>query len=62
MSGGPQAWRSLFEQEAKGYEEFLESYGSKQDLTSDLRSELSEYSDEELCTVDAFYLWQKPIA
>jgi hypothetical protein len=62
MSGGYRGWRSLFEQEAKGYEEFLESYGSEQDLTSDLRSELSEYSDEELCTVDAFYLWHKPIA
>lgn len=62
MSGGPRGWRSLFEQEAKGCEEFLESYGSEQDLTSDMRSELSEYSDEELCTVDAFYVWQKPIA
>jgi len=55
-------WRSLFEQEAKGYEEFLESYGSEQYLTSDIRSELSEYADEELCTVDAFYVWQKPRA
>ncbi|MCC3526539.1 MAG: class I SAM-dependent methyltransferase [Microcoleus sp. PH2017_22_RUC_O_B] len=55
-------WRSLFEQEAKGFEEFLESYGSEQDLTLDIRGELSEYSDEELCTVDAFYVWQKPIA
>jgi hypothetical protein len=55
-------WRSLFEQEAKGCEEFLKSYGSEQDLTSDIRSELSEYSDEELCTVNASYVWQKPIA
>jgi len=38
------------------------TYGSEQDLTSDIRSELSEYADEELCTVDAFYVWQKPIA
>ena len=44
------------EQEAKGCEEFLESYGSEQYLTSDIRSELSEYADEELCTVDAFYV------
>jgi len=62
MSGGCRGWRSLFEQEAKGCEEFLESCGSEQDLTSDIRSELSEYSDEELYTVDAFYVWQKPIA
>ncbi|WP_293127416.1 class I SAM-dependent methyltransferase [Microcoleus sp. bin38.metabat.b11b12b14.051] len=53
-------WRSLFKREAQGFEEFLESYGSEQDLTSDIRSELSDYSDEELCTVDAFYVWQKP--
>ena len=51
-----------FEQEAKECEEFLESYSSEQYLTSDIRSELSEYADEELCTVDAFYVWQKPIA
>ncbi|MBD0393129.1 MAG: hypothetical protein ICV52_04440 [Microcoleus sp. C1-bin4] len=55
-------WRSLFEQAAKGCEEFLESYGSEQELTRDIRSQLSEYPDEELCTVDAFYVWQKPIA
>ncbi len=54
-------WRALFEQETTGCEEFLESYGSEPDLTSDIRGELSEYSDEELSTVDAFYVWQKPI-
>ncbi|MCU0567674.1 MAG: class I SAM-dependent methyltransferase [Oculatellaceae cyanobacterium Prado106] len=53
-------WRSLFTQAAPGHQEFLEFYGSVEQLTPDLRAELEEYSLEELYTVDAFYLWRKP--
>lgn len=57
-------WRRLFSEMAPGYEEFLEANGNRErfgpGMTEYLRQELKEYSDEELFTVDAIYLWQKP--
>jgi SAM-dependent methyltransferase len=57
-------WRELFDRVVPGYTEFLESYEVPEKyaprLTSELRSELSDYSDEELFSVDAIYLWRKP--
>jgi hypothetical protein len=47
-----------------GYEEFLEEYECRERLgsrmTEILRQELNEYTGEELFTVNAIYLWQKP--
>jgi SAM-dependent methyltransferase len=57
-------WRALFNRVTPGYAEFLESYEVPEkyapQITGELRSELSDYTDEELFTVDAVYLWKKP--
>jgi SAM-dependent methyltransferase len=57
-------WRRLFSEVAPEYNEFLETYDCKEKynsrLTESLRRELRDYSDEELFTVDAIYLWKKP--
>jgi SAM-dependent methyltransferase len=59
-------WRDLFQQAAPGTTEFLEAYDYFEryapQLTTDLRMELEDYSEEELFTVDAIYLWRKPTA
>lgn len=56
-------WRGLFSEKAPNFEEFLETHGGEHHyrrlMTSDLRSELCEYTDEELFTVDALYMWMK---
>ena len=56
-------WRTLFASKAPGSEEFLEDYGADRLrglMTPDLRQELGQYTDDELLSVDAFYLWKKP--
>jgi hypothetical protein len=58
-------WRALFSAITPGYEEHLEAhdnwerYGPR--MTAALRHELRQYTDEELFTVDAIYLWKKPL-
>jgi SAM-dependent methyltransferase len=56
-------WRDLFSRLAPGYDEHLETQNGKYTslMTDDLRQELSEFSDEELFTIDAVYLWRKPV-
>ncbi len=57
-------WRELFAAEAPGAHEFLEAWDAPAKfggaLQGALREELRDYSDEELLTVDAVYLWRKP--
>ena len=56
-------WRALFSLVTPGYEEKLEDHDNRERygplMTSALREELREYSDEELFTVDAIYVWKK---
>ena len=56
-------WRDLFSKLAPGYDEHLETQNGKYTslMTDDLRQELAEFSDEELLTIDAVYLWRKPV-
>jgi SAM-dependent methyltransferase len=58
-------WRQLFQTVAPRPDEFLEKYDSAQKFASRLtveeEAELDDYTEEELNTVDAIYLWQKPI-
>jgi SAM-dependent methyltransferase len=57
-------WRELFQTLEPAPDEFLEKYDSAENfssrLTAEERAELNEYSQEELNTVDAIYLWKKP--
>lgn len=56
-------WRETFARLTPGYVEFQERYGEEKlraRLTPELRAELQGYDDEELLTVDAFFLWRKP--
>jgi SAM-dependent methyltransferase len=57
-------WRALFNRIIPGHTEYLESYEVLEkyvpQLTNELRHELSDYTDEELFSVDAVYLWKKP--
>jgi SAM-dependent methyltransferase len=59
-------WRQLFQSEAPGSREFLEPPAQSSpyaaQLHGDLRAELRDYSDEELLTVDAIYVWRRPLA
>ncbi len=56
-------WRELFSSVTPGYVEFLEShdyrikYGPR--LTPEIRAELADFTEEELFTVDAVYMWRK---
>ena len=58
-------WRELFTELAPGHAEYLESYdyperyGAK--LTGALLQELSQYTKQELLTVDMVYAWKKPL-
>lgn len=56
-------WRELFKQVAPGCEEILEEHGYRDKysrrLTTELRKELVDYTEEELFTIDAIYIWQK---
>jgi SAM-dependent methyltransferase len=57
-------WRELFASLTPGHTEFLESNDfhcrNLMGIHPELRAELGEYRDEELSTVDAVYVWQKP--
>lgn len=57
-------WRTMLDEHAPGYEEYRETYDeeARQLLSPEIRAELAEFDDEELLTVDVFYLWQKPEA
>jgi hypothetical protein len=54
----------LFNRVIPGHREYLESYEVLDkyapQLTNELRQELSDYTDEELFSVDVVYLWKKP--
>lgn len=56
-------WRKLFSREAPGFEEVLErgeDYDElREKLTGPLREELKNYSDPELLSINAVYLWKK---
>lgn len=57
-------WRELFGSAAPGHQEILEAYESYERfqprMTTALRQELADYSDEELYTINAVYTWRKP--
>lgn len=57
-------WRELFSELALGHEEYLEVFKTRDRLepqmTNALRQELAEYSDDELYTINAVYVWRKP--
>ena len=59
-------WRQLFDDVAPGHTEYLDQYEVPDTLgpllVDDLRDELSDYSDDELLTVNAVYAWRKPTA
>jgi hypothetical protein len=56
-------WRNLFSRLTPGYDEQLEAQNNKYAplMTAELRGELAVFSDEELFTIDAVYLWSKPV-
>jgi SAM-dependent methyltransferase len=57
-------YRNLFAEVTPGAQEFLEQYEHPEvygpHLKGDLRDELSDFSDDELLTVNLVYLWKKP--
>jgi len=57
-------WRRLFA-EYPAVREYLEDYGQSEHLktllTPELRAELQHYDDQELVTVDAFFVGKKPV-
>lgn len=57
-------WRDLFDELTPGYQEFLDQYEHPEVygplLEGQLGAELSDYSREELLTVNAVYGWRKP--
>lgn len=56
-------WRELFGERCPGYVEYRENYGEdwlREALTPAIREQLSDYTDEELFTIDALYAWRKP--
>lgn len=59
-------WRKLFTEVAPAHQEILEAFEAYERfqprMTDALRSELAEYTDEELYTINAVYTWRKPIA
>lgn len=56
-------WRKLFAEVAPGADEYLDEYEVRErftpQLTTEIREELADYSDEELFTVNAVYTWRK---
>jgi SAM-dependent methyltransferase len=57
-------WRKLFATAAPGHQEILEPFESyarfQPRMTNTLRNELAAYTDEELYTINAVYMWRKP--
>ena len=58
-------WRQLFSEITPNHDEYLESYEHPErygpQLTGSLQQELSQYTREELLTVEAIYSWKKPV-
>ena len=58
-------WRELFAAMTPDHQEILEAFESYERfqprVTQELRRELSEYTDEELYTINAVYAWRKPL-
>lgn len=58
-------WRALFTELAPGYTEYLDQYEHPEEygplLTPELREELADYTMDELLTVNAVYVWRKPL-
>lgn len=58
-------WQDLFAEVAPDADEYLDEYEVRERfgpvMTPELRNELADYSDEELYTVNAVYVWQKPM-
>lgn len=56
-------WRELFSSLAPGYVEFLEAHDSRHKygprITPEIRAELCDFTEEELFTIDAIYVWRK---
>jgi hypothetical protein len=51
-------WRAMLAEHAPGYEEYRETYdeaANRRLLSPDIRTELSEFEDEELLTTDVFF-------
>ncbi len=61
-----QQWRALMNQYAPGYREYLEQYEHPEvygpSLLGPLRTELADYDEIELLTVNAIFAWKKPTA
>jgi hypothetical protein len=58
-------WRAMLDEHAPGYEEYQETYGdapTRRLLSPQIRAELADFDDEELVTIDVFFLWRKPEA
>ena len=59
-------WRELFTTMTPDHQEILEPFESYERfqprVTSELREELADYTDEELYTINAVYAWRKPTA
>lgn len=57
-------WQALFNEVTPGADEYLDEYEARERftplLTRELRQELASYSDQELFTINAVYVWQKP--
>lgn len=57
-------WRALFAEVTPGADEYLDGYEVPEThgplLEGPLREELADYTDEELLTVNAVYVWRKP--
>jgi hypothetical protein len=54
----------MFAELAPGHTEYLEKYDNPERygplLKGAIKEELADYTEEELVTVDAAYLWKKP--
>ena len=57
-------WRELFNELAPGHDEYLEVFEAREvlepQMTDALRQELAEYSNDELYSINAVYVWRKP--
>jgi SAM-dependent methyltransferase len=58
-------WRELFTAVTPDHQEILEAFEAYERfqprVTPALRSELADYTDEELYTINAVYAWRKPV-
>jgi SAM-dependent methyltransferase len=58
-------WRRIYDEHCPGHTEYQHRYGEEElraRMTPEIRAELSDYSDEELYSVDVFFRWRKPAA